>query len=356
MKLFVMGYNRGKDFMEPYNLGATSNGVGPFAATEGLTASMSNLSVSTGNQGNSGGATDTPGYTSNQSSNTSSQDKSSLARTNSTPFNPARTNLNPNAAEFVPKAYKPATTGMNGNPWDDQKSLALSVNGENEVTVSRLDRTNSSNSNASDDEYRRFCRSQLPDDLMPDFDVGDFVEVTDNEESELLDVSGGSSLPSNWIGGAVANTVQGENFMFDDRVHQTAVKAASYSPPGATGTRYTSSEGSTSSMGPSFARPYMPELRSPAQQLNANRERQASWTDGNESGTSFSDWGSTEFAFPEDLGEVFDPISVLSTKFPGFASESLAEIYYANGGDLGLTMEMLTELEVHMLYTHHFVC
>lgn len=88
------------------------------------------------NRCNSGGATDTPGYTSNQSSNTSSQDKSSLARTNSTPsFNHARTNLNPNAAEFIPKAYKPATTGMNGNLWDDQKALALSVNGENEVTI-----------------------------------------------------------------------------------------------------------------------------------------------------------------------------------------------------------------------------
>lgn len=46
---------------------------------------------------------------------------------------------------------------------------------------------------------------------MPDFDVGDFVEVTNNEESESLDLSGGSSLSSNWIGGAAANTVQGEN-------------------------------------------------------------------------------------------------------------------------------------------------
>ncbi|KAK1395179.1 hypothetical protein POM88_014235 [Heracleum sosnowskyi] len=34
--------------------------------------------------------------------------------------------------------------------------------------------------------------------------------------------------------------------------------------------------------------------------------------------------------------------------FPGFAAESLAEEYYANGGDLTLTSEMLTQLELQV--------
>jgi hypothetical protein len=100
--------------------------------------------------------------------------------------------------------------------------------------------------------------------------------------------------------------------------------------------------------GPSFVRPYLPELRSSLQQqILANQERQAPglWTDNSETAGSFSDWGVGEQAFPDDLGEI-DPINLLTAEFPGFASESLAEIYYANGGDLSLTMEMLTELEV----------
>jgi hypothetical protein len=97
-------------------------------------------------------------------------------------------------------------------------------------------------------------------------------------------------------------------------------------------------------------RPYLPELQSAVQQpqiLAGNRERQAPalWPDTNESAGSFSDWGLGDQTFPDDLGEI-DPVNLLTAEFPGFASESLAEIYYANGGDLSLTMEMLTELEV----------
>ncbi|GLJ12698.1 hypothetical protein SUGI_0196150 [Cryptomeria japonica] len=41
-----------------------------------------------------------------------------------------------------------------------------------------------------------------------------------------------------------------------------------------------------------------------------------------------------------------NPVELLSTEFPGFAAESLAGIYLASGGDLSLTMEMLTQLEI----------
>lgn len=335
-----MGYN-GREFREPYRLGATSNGVGSVAGGESVIGRMSNLSVSAGDQGSSG-TSDTPGYSSNQSPMLpSSQSQPTLSQsTSSSSLSLARTNLNPNAAEFVPKASKAPSGGAAEPSWDEQKSPDLA---DKETAGSRLDRTNSSNSNASDDEYRRFCRSQLPDDLMPDFDLGDFVESTEYEGGASIDVAGRSGMSTSWGGGGAGNV---EHFGYDDRVSQSAVRGSAYSPPGAGGGRYGGAEGSSSSMGGGFARPYLPELRSPAQQVSVNRERQPAWTDGNEPGTSFGEWSGSDLTFPEDLTEVVDPVAVLATEFPGFASESLAEIYYANGGDLGLTLDMLGELEV----------
>jgi len=305
--MFAMGYN-GREFHEgSYKMGATSNGLG---SDEGLAANMSNLSV---DQSTSG---------SNNTSNQSlllSQSQSNLSRTTSSSL---RTNLNPNAAEFIPNALKAPSTSQ---AWDQQKSPTK------ETVGSRLDRTNSSNSNASDDEYRRFCRSQLPDDLMPDFDFGDYVDNTATNYEEPVDVPGRAT---NWAGGSVGNAQQGDHFIYDDRVNQNAtVRTTPYSP------RYgVAAEGSTST---GFVRPYLPELRrSPV------HKQQLGWTDSNESGTAFTDWGGSDLTFPEDLTEVIDPVTVLATEFPGFASESLADIYYANGGDLALTMDMLTELEV----------
>lgn len=328
-----MGYN-GREFRESLKMGVTSNGLGSFAADEGLAVSMSNLSVTGGDQSTSASNDQSPLLSSSQSQSNLSRSTS----TSSPSLTVGRTNLNPNAAEFVPNAFKAPSSV--GKPWEQQKSSTV---GEKETVGSRLDRTNSSNSNASDDEYRRFCRSQLPDDLMPDFDFGDFVESTtaDYEEPASLDVQGRSPMPTNnWVGGSVGNARQGEHFIYDDRVSQNTT--VTYSPSAAA--RYGVAEGSTST---GFVRPYMLELRG-SQQVNVvNRDgRQPGWTDGNETGTAFTEWGGSDLTFPEDLAEVIDPVAVLAAEFPGFASESLADIYYANGGDLALTMDMLTELEV----------
>lgn len=47
-----------------------------------------------------------------------------------------------------------------------------------------------------------------------------------------------------------------------------------------------------------------------------------------------------------ETGEVIDPVDLLVNEFPGFAAQSLADILSANGGDLSLTIEMLTQLEL----------
>ncbi|XP_024373730.1 polyadenylate-binding protein-interacting protein 7 [Physcomitrium patens] len=339
-----MGYN-GREFREPHKMESTSNGLGP-SGGEGIAASMSSLSIAVGDQSTSG-INDAPGYSSNQSLTlSSSQSQSNPPQSTSTSsLTPARTNLNPHAAEFVPKAYNATSPGSTGQAWDAQKSSTLAVSGERETVGSRLDRTNSTNSNASDDEYRRLCRAQLPDDLMPDFDFGDYVESTDYEEPVSLEVPGRSVLPTSWAGG-VGSVAQGEHFTFDSRVNQNLARVPTYSSSssGAGTARYNGAEGSTSSMGPGFVRPYMPELRSPVQQVS--RDRQPAWTDNNETVSAFTEWGGSDLTFPEDLTQVIDPVTVLATEFPGFASDSLAEIYYANGGDLALTVDMLTELEL----------
>ncbi|ONK73266.1 uncharacterized protein A4U43_C04F29150 [Asparagus officinalis] len=41
-----------------------------------------------------------------------------------------------------------------------------------------------------------------------------------------------------------------------------------------------------------------------------------------------------------------NPVEYLASVFPGFAAESLADIYYANGCDLNLTVEILTQYKL----------
>jgi hypothetical protein len=341
-----MGFNSWKYFERGgiagmYRMGSSSNGP-LFGVSEGLAAAVLGLSISSGGQSNHG-AGEAYSSPSNQGSAVLSPQKdSSSVGTSSGSFGTlGRTSLNPHAAEFVPKSLKPVNNSISMNAWDTSKPTI-----EKDVGVSKLHRTNSSNSNASDDEYRRLFRAQLPDDLMPDFDAGDFAAgVSDYEESAYLDTAGHKG----WEAGSGSTGSQAEGFNYDDRIQQSALQATSYSPPGGNGLRYNNGHGTTFSS-PSFVRPYLPELQSSVQQpqiLAGNRERQAPalWPDTNESAGSFSDWGLGDQTFPDDLGEI-DPVNLLTAEFPGFSSESLAEIYYANGGDLSLTMEMLTELEV----------
>ncbi|EPS58837.1 hypothetical protein M569_15978, partial [Genlisea aurea] len=39
------------------------------------------------------------------------------------------------------------------------------------------------------------------------------------------------------------------------------------------------------------------------------------------------------------------PLEFLASRFPGFAVESLAQVYFLNGGDVNLTVEMLNQFE-----------
>ncbi|KAJ0706451.1 putative polyadenylate-binding protein-interacting protein/7, CUE [Helianthus annuus] len=164
--------------------------------------------------------------------------------------------LNPDAAEFVPFALRSSS----GNPTAADTSSSFGSFAASSPGKSILNRIESSVSNNSDDETRQFWRDQLPDDIIPDFNV------VGEEESQTI-----NSIPFSSI---------------IDEPHYNG-------DPG---------------------HGYLDDLFN---------EQQMEGTDVN----------SFEF---------------LASQFPGFAAESLAEVYYANGCDLNLTIEMLTQLELQV--------
>ncbi|KAM0011302.1 putative polyadenylate-binding protein-interacting protein/7, CUE [Helianthus debilis subsp. tardiflorus] len=165
--------------------------------------------------------------------------------------------LNPDAAEFVPFALRSSS----GNPTAADTSSSFGSLAASSPGKSILNRIESSVSNNSDDETRQFWRDQLPDDIIPDFNV------VGEEESQTI-----NSIPFSSL--SIAD-----------------VNAASSGGHG-----------------------YLDDLFN---------EQQMEGIDVN----------SFEF---------------LASQFPGFAAESLAEVYYANGCDLNLTIEMLTQLELQV--------
>lgn len=66
------------------------------------------------------------------------------------------------------------------------------------------------------------------------------------------------------------------------------------------------------------------------------------YDDGNNAG--YFDNSASEYATATEA--IVDPLEYLACHFPGFSAESLAELYYANGCDFNLTIEILAQLEV----------
>lgn len=236
------------------------------------------------------------------------------------------TTLNPNAAEFVPFSLRSPSAGSTSTT---QAATTFSSSGTFGKAV--LDRTESSTSNNSDDEAHQYWRHQLPDDITPDFKV-----MGEDESPGLGNISlAGLSLHDD-----------GETTQF----------------PASTGSGYLLNESHIN--GNSFSEklrvstsPYGDDLSSPnfmhmsakpwdKQILNSNQ-----LSNGHE-GSLYD--GISRHGFMNDLlGEQavvddteINPAEFLASQFPGFSAQSLAEVYFANGCDLNLTIEMLTQLEV----------
>ncbi|KAI3496339.1 hypothetical protein L1887_38697 [Cichorium endivia] len=209
------------------------------------------------------------------------------------------TTLNPDAAEFVPFSLRSPSSNP---PSSNFNNFSPSTPGK-----SILKRSESSLSNNSDDEAHQFWRHQLPDDITPDFNV--ICEEESNginnipfSNLSISDVNGTSRFTDQMNGGSGSGRFGNFQQMSGkpwDMHGDDLIGGVIDEPP-----HYNGDNGQG----------YLDDM------IN---EQQMEGTDVNSLG-------------------------FLASQFPGFAAESLAEVYYANGCDLNLTIEMLTQLELQV--------
>lgn len=205
--------------------------------------------------------------------------------------------LNPDAAEFVPFALRSPSASVAA----PDASSSFGNFGATTPGKAVLDRSESSVSNNSDDEAHQYWRHQLPDDITPDFNVA-------GEE----DPQGINTLPFSTLSLADVNETNGNSFN-KKMGYPISSSSASFQPA-----KPWDIHGDQLHNGPSYngdpVHGYLDDM------LN---EQQMEGTEVN-------------------------PLEFLASQFAGFAAESLADVYFANGGDLNLTIEMLTQLELQV--------
>ncbi|KAL9247888.1 hypothetical protein vseg_021268 [Gypsophila vaccaria] len=203
---------------------------------------------------------------------------------------PRPTSLNPDAAEFVPFSLRAASVSASGKQiLDPSQPSTISSNPDDDD---------------DDDEARHYWQHQLPDDITPDFNV----VPDDNDNHSLLSLDG-LSLHS------AGPAATGYNMM-NSRSEFTTHPA--YSPS-----------------------VYADDT------LSRSSPRE---------GTSFIRGTAEKHVVPNNLdtdpallvNTTTNPVEFLASQFPGFAVDSLAEVYFANCCDLNLTFEMLTQLELQV--------
>ncbi|XVF89002.1 hypothetical protein PTKIN_Ptkin19aG0096600 [Pterospermum kingtungense] len=248
------------------------------------------------------------------------------------------TTLNPNAAEFVPFSLRSPSSSGSTSAADATARFATAGT----IGKAVLDRSGSSISNNSDDEAHQFWRRQLPDDITPDFKVineDDSHGIGSGSLSlaglSLHDGSEASSFPSSAGGGYVYGD-QRELLHHYGNGNNLAEKF-----------RYPASSYGEDATSASF-------LHLPAKTWDKQLANSDELLGNGRDGHPFN--GNSRHGFVNDmLGEhtfmddtEMNPVEFLVSQFPGFAAESLAEVYFANGCDLNLTIEMLTQLELQV--------
>ncbi|GMI81362.1 CTC-interacting domain 7 [Hibiscus trionum] len=241
------------------------------------------------------------------------------------------TTLNPNAAEFVPFSLKsPSSSGST-------RAAAATATFATSGTVGKavLDRSGSSVSNNSDDEAHQFWQHQLPDDITPDF------KVINEDDSQGIE-SGSLSLEGLSLHDGASRFPTGSGYVFDDQ--QELLHRYGNGSNLAENLRYPASSYEEDLISASFLnlplKPWDKQLDQPI-----GNEREGQPYNGNSRDAFVSDILG-EHTNMDDTG--MSHVDFLASQFPGFAAESLAEVYFANGCDLNLTIEMLTQLELQV--------
>ncbi|OVA01402.1 Smr protein/MutS2 C-terminal [Macleaya cordata] len=241
------------------------------------------------------------------------------------------TNLNPNAAEFVPFALRSSP----GSSSIGEVTARLETSGISGKAV--LDRTEST---VSDEEAHQYWRRQLPDDITPDF------KFMGEDESQgpgslpfaslsILDGSETSLFSASTSSGQIMSKQQelsshgtGNNSLFEKMKYSVSPYVEDQSSAGFLNLP---------------TNPWDKQTVNNDQNLGVGKE-------------GFPYNGNSNAGFVDDMfsenanfdGSEVSPVDFLASNFPGFAAESLAEVYYANGCDLNLTIEMLTQLELQV--------
>ncbi|KAJ6698265.1 POLYADENYLATE-BINDING PROTEIN-INTERACTING PROTEIN 7 [Salix purpurea] len=258
--------------------------------------------------------------------------------TNDTKLNlPSKaTTLNPNAAEFVPFTLRSSSSpsGSTSNTADGATKFTTG-------TVGRavLDRSESSVSNASDDEAHQFWRHQLPDDITPDFKV-----MSEDESQGLGGLSlAGLSLHDSEVHRFNASSRSGYVLAEQQETSPHHINGGSFSE----NMRYAAASYGEDPSSASFlnlpTKPWDKQIANSDHLLGNGREVH-SYNGNSRHGFKSEILG--EHAIVDDTE--INPLEFLASQFPGFATESLAEVYFANGCDLNLTIEMLTQLELQV--------
>lgn len=235
------------------------------------------------------------------------------------------TALNPNAEEFIPFSLRSPSSGSTSTTlFPSSVTLGKAV----------LDRSESSVSNNSDEEAHQYWRRRLPDDITPDFKV---VGEDDSQGLGSLSLLGLSLHDDSEVTrftptgtGYVLNepNINGNNFSEKLRL---------------SGSTYGEDLSSASFLHMS-TKPWDKQILNSNQLVRNGHEGPA--YDGISRHGFMNDMLS-EHAIMDDTD--INPVEFLASQFPGFAADSLAEVYFANGCDLSLTIEMLTQLEVCLI-------
>lgn len=242
--------------------------------------------------------------------------------------------LNPNAAEFVPFSLR-SPSGTTSTVDVTARFAAAGTLGK-----AVLERSESSVSNNSDEEARQYWSRQLPDDITPDFKImgedesqglGNLslagLSLLDVSETSRYNASAGSGYVVNQQQELSSQHINGNNF------HEKM--------------RYSVSSFGEDPSSASFlnlsAKPWDKQILNSEPLISNGRE---GYPYNGHSRHGFLNDMLSEPAVVEE--NEMNPLEFLAAQFPGFAAESLAEVYFANQCDLNLTIEMLTQLELQV--------
>lgn len=243
------------------------------------------------------------------------------------------TYLNPNAAEFVPFALRSSPSGSTSSV-----DAAARFTTAGSLGKAVLDRSESSISNNSDDEAHQYWRCQLPDDITPDFKVMGEDEsqglnnlslaglsINDDNESAMFPSSKGSRYILNEQQELSPQHLNGNTFADKLRFSNSTYRE----------------EPSSGSILNSSAKPWDRQIGNTDLHVTSGQEELV-YDENSGHGFLNDVFAGNSLVNDTDL----NPLEFLASLFPGFASESLAEVFFANACDLHLTIEMLTQLEV----------